>query len=363
LFKILSIFTSTCGYHSKILLLIFSILISAIGAYLVRVFGFDKIFIDISPSWGLTLYALVNFNTIYLKFLIVTKFYYLVKYTNSNNIPNYYQRNLYILINILLGLLLISIIIWKNDCTLISSRGLDRDSLLFIVIYSYLLSFSLASLWIEYNYQTYNDRDNSLKFKEYNFSKFQFFYYNWLLIILLFPISWFFLCIINLEVIHCSNASRDNFPSASSQTGGVGGESSSGNTTTVIVQGEDVLNQQSNSNDQSVVIRGITYSLDSRNEDFITSYPSAVEGTSSGKVSTHNQSSIPNKFKSNIQSNVNKQLQPVTINMENNFKNKQQNINVQVFYGNNKIDRSYTYSSPPQYHANPPTGSNNNNNN
>jgi hypothetical protein len=42
-YKLLYIFTYPCGYHSNNILLIFSILFTAIGAYFVRLFGFECI--------------------------------------------------------------------------------------------------------------------------------------------------------------------------------------------------------------------------------------------------------------------------------------------------------------------------------
>jgi hypothetical protein len=57
------------------------------------------------------------------------------------------------------------------------------------------------------------------------------------------------------------------------------------------------------------------------------------------------------KFKSNIQSNVNKQLQPSLLTNYNYFKNKQQNVNIQVFNSRNNLELSYTSTSPPQYNA------------
>lgn len=62
---------------------------------------------------------------------------------------------------------------------------------LFIVIYSYLLSFSLASIWMENNYNNSKDKDNSVIFNIKSLNKFQCFYFSFLLIVLLLPFSWF----------------------------------------------------------------------------------------------------------------------------------------------------------------------------
>lgn len=91
----------------------------------------------------------------------------MIRYTNGLNIPNLINRVLYLLINGLF-VLLISVIILRNDIALINYSQLTQLSLLqggasqpavslasaacqdvvglFIVIYSYLLSFSFASL-------------------------------------------------------------------------------------------------------------------------------------------------------------------------------------------------------------------------
>ena len=105
--KFLYILSYPCGYHSNNLLLIISIVIAASGAYLVRIFGFYYIFtalIDISPFYllssvigGYCLYTLVIFSSIYLKFLISTKIHYLLKYANSINISNLFNRISYII--------------------------------------------------------------------------------------------------------------------------------------------------------------------------------------------------------------------------------------------------------------------------
>lgn len=132
-------------------------------------------------------------------------------------------------------------------------------------------------------------------------------------------ITWLFLFFINLSLfdcvvsIHCSNHSpENNLPSSNNAASrSIGGPTVSGD------QDEDILNQQSNSNDQTVVNRGVSHILDNRNEGIESNSPSLGEGASIGNYSSQNQSSIPNKFISNIQSNVNKLLQPIALNMDN----------------------------------------------
>lgn len=114
--------------------LIFSIIVCALGAFLVRFFGLeilDNNILNIPiPSWGLAGYTIVLnskiklgfllalvLNTIYLKFLLITKVYFMIRYTNSKNIPNLIDRILYLVINCLF-ILLIGIIILKNDFAL-----------------------------------------------------------------------------------------------------------------------------------------------------------------------------------------------------------------------------------------------------
>jgi len=137
------------------------------------------------------------------------------------------------------------------------------------------------------------------------------------------------------KIIYCSNHGSSPVGATTGETNRV--ESSPGPVeqgAAALKQEDELLNQQSNSNEQSVNIRVVSNNFDS-----------VEEGIRSASSSTA-------KINSNIQSNVNKQLQPTTIiNDEINFKNKQQNINVQVLSGNKNLDRQFTYTSPPQYNA------------
>lgn len=110
---------------------------------------------------------------------------------------------------------------------------------LFVVIYSYLLSLSVATIWMENNYYLNADRDNSEWFKMKQLNKFQYYYFTFLIFILLLPVTGFFILFIKFEffskIIYCSNHdSADRIPSAS-QNGGV-------STAQESVPEEDLLN-------------------------------------------------------------------------------------------------------------------------
>ena len=170
---------------------------------------------------------------------------------------------------------------------------------MFLIIYSYLLSISVAIIWIENNYLNYLDRDNTVLFKRNTINNVQFIYFTFLLFISLLPISWFvFLSIsgIFLYPIYCSSNDTNHKVTTSNLE-------------------EDILNQQSNNNDQSFVYR-TSNALDLASSQL-------------------NKDQYISKFKSNVQSNINKQLHPSFFTNDNEFKNKQQNVNIQVF--NSKI--------------------------
>lgn len=112
--------------------------------------------------------TLLIVNTAYLKFLICSKVYYLIKYTKAQNIPNRYNRFLYLLINSLF-ILLISFLVFKNDLIIINIDSYlawsDSTSVLldlFIVIYSYLFSLSCAIILISNNYLKYDSNNLSV---------------------------------------------------------------------------------------------------------------------------------------------------------------------------------------------------------
>ena len=129
-----------CGYRTSNILFIASILVCALSSYLVRLVGIENLdlviqFLGVATSTGgltiqtyiylqIVILILVGLNNIYLKFLVITKVYYLIRYTNGFYIPSIINRILYLLINGLF-ILLISVIILKNDFALISTYFLS----------------------------------------------------------------------------------------------------------------------------------------------------------------------------------------------------------------------------------------------
>ena len=209
---------------------------------------------------------------------------------------------------------------------------------------------------MENDYNVCADRDNSIIFKIKKLSKFQTYYFGFLLIILLLPFAGFLVLFIKFEllksIVYCSNQQSTEqqtaLPSLRAERVG----SSSG----LAVEGkeEDILNQQSNTNEQSVIIRGNSYPFDGSS----TEVGGEASNLSNGSIGSNGSQVLEGvnkgekvKINSNVQSNVNKQLQPPLSSNEIHFKNKQQNINIQVYNGHKQLEKHYTYTSPPQYNA------------
>lgn len=208
---------------------------------------------------------------------------------------------------------------------------------------------------MENDYNVCADRDNSIIFKIKKLSKFQTYYFGFLLIILLLPFAGFLVLFIKFEllknIVYCSNqqstAPEQHAALPSLRAERVGSSSGLAIEGGAKAQEEDVLNQQSNTNEQSVIIRGNPYPFDGNSTEV------GGETLGSGSNSSRILEGVGDKVKinSNVQSNVNKQLQPPLSNNEINFKNKQQNINIQVYNGHKQLEKHYTYTSPPQYNA------------
>ena len=123
----LSILSYPSGFHSRNLLFIISIMISALVACFIRIFGFEVITSSTNETVLYLGTVFFLFNTTYLKFYICTKIYYLFIYTNSNNIPLLNNRIFYIFfINIAL-LSLISLLIYRNENALLSSTFINYN--------------------------------------------------------------------------------------------------------------------------------------------------------------------------------------------------------------------------------------------
>jgi hypothetical protein len=314
-------------------------------------------------------------NSTWLKFMFSCKLYYLIKYfflselrtsrcsaQVSGSISKGTKSFVYLMINCLF-LILISFIIILNDLALVkadpyiifgsifnylsyvfsgermsnyplslalpspegsggylasfSLRGWSEGSVrnndvlilpLLITIYTYICALTLATLWIEWHHQSINLLDEWKSSSDRKLSILEIGYLSFIWCLLLIPITWFLIFIFSdssLKIIYCSS-------------------------------NEEILNQQSNSNEQSFGSKEEVSLIN--NSDVNQALCDRSNSTENPRSECNNEKIKENvKVKSNIQSNVNKQ------NSDNVYKNKQQNINVQVF------PYSKTYSSPPVY--------------
>jgi hypothetical protein len=233
-----------CGFISKNIYLTISILFSVVVAYLVRLSGLENIVNLFSNSsafvysfWTSIVFFLLIFNSIYLKFIIFTKFYFLVKYAKSNVFSNYSSKIAYLFVNCIF-LLLISFIIYRNEevllytdpncyahlffcasipCCASASIPMGEGEDIFIIpkvliLYGYICAITFASVWIEWHHQSDTEDLKPLPLSRYNII--YLIYNSFILCLFLLPFTWYFLFIFTsgdsiFKLVYCSSESNN----------------------------------------------------------------------------------------------------------------------------------------------------------
>ena len=161
------------------------------------------------------------------------------------------------------------------------------------MLYTYLSAISIGTFYIDFHI------NSNYSFSPHKLTKFHFYFYTLFLLILLFPFALYLLFICDLfNIIYCS----DHYPSTNNEQ------------FHSLDAKEETLNQQSNSNDQTIKTVSSTRNIINNN------LRENIDIENQNRLNVNNNTTI----KVNVQSNVNKQLDDSF-----KFKNKQQNINIQ----------------------------------